>query len=94
MIELKANRAKIGAIRCSGRASDVTGSSAPFAIVSVELSDANDPTAPFEVAYDDPECVNQAGEKYADVEEEKYLLLVRHVELRMQQATMNRLGSD
>ena len=72
MIELKANRAKIGAIRCSGRASDVTGSSAPFAIVSVELSDANDPTAPFEVAYDDPECVNQAGEKYADVEEEKY----------------------
>jgi len=74
MIELKANRAKIGSIRCSGRASDVTGSSVPFAIVSVELSDANDPAAPFEVVYDEPECVNQSGEKYADAEEEKYFI--------------------
>ena len=74
MVELKAHRTKIGAIRCSGRASDVTGSSAPFAIVSVEFSDAKDPSAPFEVAYDDPECVNQSGEKYPDVEEEKYFI--------------------
>lgn len=74
MIELKANRDKVGVIRCSGRASDVTGSFSPFAIVSVELSDAIDPTSPFEVAYDDPECVNQSGEKYADVEDEKHFI--------------------
>jgi hypothetical protein len=74
MIELKARRTKIGAIRCSGRASDVTGSPAPFAIVSVELLDSNNPSAPFEVEYDDPECVNQSGEKYANLEEEKFFV--------------------
>ena len=74
MIEFKANRTQMGVIRCSGRASDVTGSTAPFAIVSVELSDASDPAAPFEIAYEDPECVNQSGEKYADVEGEKYFI--------------------
>jgi hypothetical protein len=74
MIDLKARRTKLGAIRCSGRASDVTGSPAPFAIVSVELSDSNEPSAPFEVSYDDPECVNQAGEKYPNVEDEKYFV--------------------
>lgn len=74
MIELKANRAHIGTIRCSGRASDVTGSPARFAIVSVELSDSSDPAGPFEIAYEDPECVNQSGEKYANIEEESYFI--------------------
>jgi hypothetical protein len=74
MIELKANRSKFDAIRCSGRASDVTGSSGPFAIVTVELADATNPDAPFEIVYDDPECVNQSGEKYANFEDEKHFI--------------------
>jgi hypothetical protein len=74
MIELKSIRPMIGTVTCSGRASDVTGTSIPFAIVSVELTDALDATAPFEIAYEEPECVNQAGEKYVSREDEKFFI--------------------
>jgi hypothetical protein len=74
MIELNAQQAITNPIRCSGRASDGPNSSAPFAIVFVELAPALDPTSDFTIEYDEPECVNQLGEAYSDGEEVAYFV--------------------
>jgi len=74
MIELNAQQTVTGPIRCSGRASDGPNSSAPFAIVFVELAPASDSTADFTIDYDDPECVNQSGAAYPDSEESGYFV--------------------
>lgn len=74
MIELNAQSTITNPIRCSGRASDGPNSSAPFAIVSVEVSPAADTMAEFSIDYDEPECVNQSGAKYADEEEVGYFV--------------------
>ena len=74
MIELNAQNSITNPIRCSGRASDGPNSSAPFAIVFVEVFPAADTTAEFTIEYDEPECVNQAGAKYADGEDLGYFV--------------------
>lgn len=74
MIELNAHNTISNPIRCSGRASDGPNSSAPFAIVFVEVSPSVDAMAEFLIDYDDPECVNQSGTKYADDEEVGYFV--------------------
>ncbi len=71
-IELNSQNAITNPIRCSGRASDGPNSSAPFAIVFVEVAPAADATAEFTIEYEEPECVNQSGNKYANVEEVGY----------------------
>jgi hypothetical protein len=74
MIELNAQQTITNPIRCSGRANDGPNSSAPFAIVFVELAPASDPTSDFTIEYDEPECVNQSGSKYPDSEEAGYFV--------------------
>lgn len=74
MIELNAHNTISNPIRCSGRASDGPNSSAPFAIVFVEVSPSVDAMAEFSIDYDEPECVNQSGTKYADDEEVGYFV--------------------
>jgi hypothetical protein len=74
MIELNAQNTISNPIRCSGRASDGPNSSAPFAIVFVEVSPSVDAMAEFSIDYDEPECVNQSGTKYADDEEVGYFV--------------------
>jgi hypothetical protein len=74
MIELNSKQPIKSPIRCSGRASDGPNTSAPFAIVFVELASAEDPTSDFTINYDDPECVNQSGAVYPDQEESKYFV--------------------
>ncbi len=74
MIELNAQQTITNPIRCSGRASDGPNSSAPFAIVFVELAPASDPASDFTIEYDEPECVNQSGDKYPDNEEAGYFV--------------------
>ncbi len=72
MIELNAKQTITNPIRCSGRASDGPNSSAPFAIVFVELAPASDPASDFTIENDEPECVNQTGADYPDNEEVGY----------------------
>jgi|GEM_PF-6743034 len=74
MIELNAQNIITNPIRCSGRASDGPNGSAPFAIVFVEVAPASEATAEFTIEYVKPECVNQAGTKYADDEEVGYFV--------------------
>ncbi len=74
MIELNSQKTLTNPIRCSGRASDGPNSSAPFAIVYVELASAADPTSDFTIDYDDPECVNQSDAAYPDPEESGYFV--------------------
>ncbi|MCA9127699.1 MAG: hypothetical protein KDB22_11460 [Planctomycetales bacterium] len=74
MIELNAQRTITNPIRCSGRASDGPNSSAPFAIVFVELAAASNSASEFTIEYDEPECVNQAGSEYPDSEEVAYFV--------------------
>lgn len=74
MIELNAQNAITSPIRCSGRASDGPNSSAPFAIVFVEVSPAADVTSEFTIEYDEPECVNQTGMKYTDEKDVGYFV--------------------
>ena len=74
MIELNAQQTITNPIRCSGRASDGPNSSAPFAIVFVELAPASDSASEFTIEYDEPECVNQAGTEYPDSEEVAYFV--------------------
>ncbi len=74
MIELNAQNTITNPIRCSGRASDGPSSSAPFAVVFVEVAASADATAEFTIEYDEPECVNQAGIRYADDEEVGYFV--------------------
>jgi hypothetical protein len=74
MIELNAHQTITNPIRCSGRASDGPNSSAPFAIVFVELGPASDSTSDFTIEYDEPECVNQSGAEYPDSEEVGYFV--------------------
>ncbi len=69
MIELNAQKTITSPIRCSGRASDGPNSSAPFAIVFVEVSSASDALSEFTIEYDEPECVNQVGTKYLNEED-------------------------
>lgn len=74
MIELNAHNTISNPIRCSGRASDGPNSSAPFAIVFVEVSPSADATAELLIECDEPECVNQSGARYADEEEVGYFV--------------------
>jgi len=74
MIELNAQKTISNPIRCSGRASDGPNSSAPFAIVFVEVSPSDNAMADFSIDYAEPECVNQSGAKYADEEEVGYFV--------------------
>ena len=74
MIELNAQSTITTPIRCSGRASDGPNSSAPFAIVFVEVAPATDASAEFTIEYDEPECVNQSGARYADDKEVGYFV--------------------
>lgn len=74
MIELNAQQTITNPIRCSGRASDGPNSSAPFAIVFVELAPAADPASDFTIEYDELECVNQSGTEYPDGEEIGYFV--------------------
>ncbi len=74
MIELNAQQSITNSIRCSGRASDGPNSSSPFAIVIVELAPASTPTSDFTIEYDEPECVNQSGTKYPNIEEVGYFV--------------------
>lgn len=74
MIELNAQQSITNPIRCSGRASDGPNSSAPFAIVFVELAQALNPASDFTIEYDETECVNQSGIVYPNNEEAGYFV--------------------
>ena len=74
MIELNAQHTITNPIRCSGRASDGPNSTAPFAIVLVELAPAADPAAEFTIEYDEPECVNQSGGSFPNSDEIGYFV--------------------
>ncbi|WP_417735408.1 hypothetical protein [Rosistilla oblonga] len=73
-MQLNAQRMMTNPIRCSGRASDGRNSNSPFAIVYVEVAAAADPASEFTIDYDEPECVDQAGAKYANEEEVGYFV--------------------